>query len=104
MINIIIKNRGFYSMEFSGLLYGILDTVIYSFIGIVLMGFGFLLINFFTPFSIKKEIEDDQNTSLGIIIGAVIIGISIIVASVISSPSSSSNSSRVPVKQIDQQK
>lgn len=76
-------------MDWSVILYGIFDTVIYSLIGIALMGFGFLLISFFTPFSIKKEIEDDQNISLGIIIGAVILGISIIVASVISSPSSS---------------
>ena len=76
-------------MDWSVILYGIFDTVVYSLIGIVLMGLGFLIISFFTPFSIKKEIEDDQNISLGIIIGAVILGISIIVASVISSPSSS---------------
>jgi len=74
-------------MEWSQILYGIIDTVIYSFVGLIVMGIGFLLITLFTPFSIKKEIEDDQNTSLGIIIGAVIIGISIIIASVISSPS-----------------
>jgi uncharacterized membrane protein YjfL (UPF0719 family) len=77
-------------MDFSVILYGIVDTVVYSLVGIVLMGLGFLLISFFTPFSIKKEIEDDQNISLGIIIGSVILGIAIIVASVISSPSSSS--------------
>jgi uncharacterized membrane protein YjfL (UPF0719 family) len=75
-------------MDWSVILYGIFDTVVYSLIGIVLMGLGFLIISFFTPFSIKKEIEDDQNISLGIIIGAVILGIAIIVASVISSPSS----------------
>jgi len=85
-------------MEMSGILYGIFDTVIYSLVGIVLMGVGFLLINFFTPFSLKKEIEDDQNISLGIIIGAVIIGISIIVASVIVSPSSSNGSMKPHAK------
>ncbi len=78
-------------MDWSTLLSGIIDTVIYSLVGILLMGIGFFIINLFTPFSVKKEIEDDQNTSLGIIIGAVIIGISIIVASVISSPSSTAN-------------
>lgn len=75
-------------MNWSVILYGIIDTVVYSLVGIILMGLGFLIISFFTPFSIKKEIEDDQNISLGIIIGAVIIGISIIVASVISAPTS----------------
>ncbi len=91
-------------MDFTGLLYGIMDTVIYSLVGIILMGLGYLLINFFTPFSVKKEIEDDQNTSLGIIIGAVIIGISIIVASVIMSPSGNYSTKRTAAEQTDIQK
>lgn len=87
-------------MNWDSLLYGILDTVIYSLVGIILMALGFMLINLMTPFSVKKEIEDDQNTSLGIIIGAVIIGISIIVASVISAPS---GSGKVKVKEVQVQ-
>ena len=89
-------------MDWSMLLYGVVDTVIYSLVGVVLMGIGFLIVTFFTPFSIKKEIEDDQNISLGIIMGAVIIGISIIVASVISSPSSLPGDITAP--RIEQQK
>lgn len=85
-------------MDWSHLLYGLVDTVIYSLVGIIMMAVGFLIINFFTPFSVKKEIEDDQNTSLGIIIGAVIIGISIIVASVISSPSNATKDKDVTTK------
>ncbi len=86
-------------MEWTSILHGVIDTVIYSILGIILMGLGFLLINFFSPFSLKKEIEDDQNISLGIIIGSVFIGIAIIVASVIVSPSSSTKSNN---KQADQ--
>lgn len=78
-------------MYWSSLLVGICETVVYSLVGIIMMGLGFMLVRVFTPFSIKKEIEDDQNISLGIIIGAIILGISIIVASVISSPTSSSS-------------
>lgn len=70
------------------LLFGICETAVYSIVGIILMGLGFFIVKLFTPFSIKKEIEEDQNTSLGIIIGAIILGISIIVAAVIMSPSS----------------
>ena len=73
------------------LLSGVVETVIYSIIGVLLMGLGFLMVKIVMPFSIRKEIEDDQNVSLAIIIGAVILGISIIVASVISSPSSASS-------------
>jgi len=90
-------------MDWSVILYGIVDTVVYSLVGIVLMGLGFILITFFTPFSIKKEIEDDQNISLGIIIGAVILGISIIVASVISSPTSA-GAIKNPQTKTEQQK
>ena len=90
-------------MDWSVILYGVVDTVIYSLVGVILMGIGFLLITFFTPFSIKKEIEDDQNIALGIIIGAVILGIAIIVGSVISSPSSNS-SKELPAQKLEQQK
>lgn len=75
-------------MDWGSLLHGILDTAIYSLLGIIMMGIGIMIIILFTPFSVKKEIEDDQNTSLGIIIGAIILGISIIVAAVVSSPTS----------------
>jgi uncharacterized membrane protein YjfL (UPF0719 family) len=36
-----------------------------------------------TPFSIRKEIEEDQNIALGIIIGAAFIGLAIILAAAI---------------------
>ncbi len=74
-------------MNWNAILNGIIDTAVFSMVGIVMMAVGFFLICLVTPFSIKKEIEDDQNVALGIIIGAVILGISIIIASVISSPS-----------------
>ena len=90
-------------MEWSAILHGVIDTVIYSVLGIILMGLGFLLINFFSPFSLKKEIEDDQNISLGIIIGSVFIGIAIIVASVIMSPSTPAKSAdNKPEQKIEQ--
>ena len=84
-------------MNWVNLLWGIVDTAIYSLVGIIMMGIGFLVIIVFTPFSVKKEIEDDQNTSLGIIIGSVIIGISIVIAAVISSPTSGQSK---PVPQV----
>ncbi len=75
-------------MNWSNYFYGILDTGIYSLFGIVMMIIGFVVIVIISPFSIKKEIGEDQNTALGIIIGSVILGISIIIAAVISTPSS----------------
>jgi len=56
---------------------------IYSVLGLLIFGLFWLLIVWLTPFSIRKEIEDDQNTSLGIILGAVIIGISLIISAAV---------------------
>jgi uncharacterized membrane protein YjfL (UPF0719 family) len=61
----------------------ILGALIYSLIGIVLFAIAFLVIVKIAPFSIRKEIEEDQNTSLGIIIGAVILGISMIISAAV---------------------
>lgn len=58
-------------------------TLIFVVIGLVFFGVGFLLFSLLTPFSIRKEIEEDQNIALGIVIGAMLIGIAIIVAAAI---------------------
>lgn len=58
-----------------------IETVAYTIFGMLIFGFGVWLMEKITPFSIRKEIEEDQNTSLGVIIGAVIIGLAIIIAS-----------------------
>jgi putative membrane protein len=58
-------------------------TIVYSIVGLLFFGLGYLLFDRLTPFSVRKEIEEDQNTSLAIIIGAVIIGLSIIIAAAI---------------------
>ncbi|MCA9698548.1 MAG: DUF350 domain-containing protein [Myxococcales bacterium] len=62
----------------------IVSAAIYSVLGLLIFGAFWLLIVWLTPFSIRKEIEDDQNTSLGIILGAVIIGISLIISAAVS--------------------
>ena len=60
-----------------------LVTVVYTLLGLVVFGIAFWIIVKVTPFSIRKEIEEDQNTSLAILIGAVIIGLAIIISSAI---------------------
>ncbi len=58
-------------------------TVIFVAIGLIVFALAFLIVVLVSPFSVKKEIEEDQNTALAIIIGALIIGIAIIIASAI---------------------
>ena len=58
-------------------------TVVFVAIGLVVFALAFLIVVLVAPFSVKKEIEVDQNTSLAIIIGSFIIGLAIIIASAI---------------------
>src|SRR5215470_15490773 len=66
--------------DWNRLLWNVTQMVIYVILGLGLFGITFLLINYFTPFSIRKEIEEDQNVSLAVVIGSVFIGIAIILA------------------------
>ena len=52
-------------------------------LGLVLFGVFWMIMVKVTPFSIQKEIEVDQNTSLGIILAAFIIGIAMIISAAI---------------------
>lgn len=61
----------------------IISSIVYSLIGVILFVLAFIVLEMITPFSIKKEIEDDQNIALGIIIGSVIIALAIIISAAI---------------------
>ncbi|HEX8113217.1 MAG TPA: DUF350 domain-containing protein [Kofleriaceae bacterium] len=61
-----------------------IDTAVFAAIGLAVFGIAFWLIVKIAPFSVKKEIEDDQNIALAIIIAGVLIGISLIIAAAIS--------------------
>ncbi|MGD9097594.1 MAG: DUF350 domain-containing protein [Desulfobacterales bacterium] len=58
-------------------------TLVYSTLGLAVFAVAFFIFEKITPFSIRKEIEEDQNTALAIIFGAVLIGLAIIIASAI---------------------
>lgn len=61
----------------------IVTTAIFTAFGLLVFGIAYIIIVKATPFSIRKEIEEDQNTALAVVIGAVIIGISLIIAAAI---------------------
>lgn len=63
----------------------LISSIVYSLVGMVFYIIAFWAICKISPFSVRKEIEVDQNTSLGLIIGSVMIGLSIIIAAAIAS-------------------
>jgi uncharacterized membrane protein YjfL (UPF0719 family) len=58
----------------------VVSSAVFAGIGLVVFGLAFWIMNKLAPFSIKKEIEEDQNTALAIIMAGVIIGVSLIIA------------------------
>ncbi len=61
----------------------ILSTLVYTLIGLGVFAGVLFIMQKVTPFSIGKEIEQDQNIALAIIIGSVFISLAIIIQSAI---------------------
>ena len=64
----------------------VVSSAVFAGIGLVVFGIAFWIMTKLAPFSVKKEIEDDQNIALAIIMAGVIIGVSLIIAAAISGP------------------
>lgn len=70
-------------MELEALGKSMLNSAAFAVLGLVFFGLAFLLMAKLAPFSLRKEIEEDQNTALGIIMGSVILGVALIVSAAV---------------------
>ena len=61
----------------------LLAVIVFSLVGVLVLGACFLIMKKIMPFSVTKEIEEDQNVALAVIMGSVVIGMSIIIAAAI---------------------
>jgi len=61
----------------------LVSTLAFSIIGLLLFALAFWIMEKATPFSVRKEIEEDQNTALALVIASVIIGIALIVSAAV---------------------
>ena len=61
----------------------LITTIVFVLLGLITFALAFFVITKVTPFSVRKEIEDDQNTALAIVIGSVILGTALIIAAAI---------------------
>jgi putative membrane protein len=58
-------------------------ALVYALLGIVIFVLAFVAVDRLTPGSLWKEIIDEHNTALAVMVGAIAIGISIIIAAAI---------------------
>ena len=61
----------------------LIEVVVFSVVGIVVFAIAFFVIARLSPFSLRKELEEDQNTALGVLLGSMIIGLSLIISAAI---------------------
>ena len=71
-------------MDWAKLTSQLVTMVVAVGVGLAFFAAAFFVITKAVPFSMRKEIEEDQNTALGVILGSLIIGISIIIAAAVS--------------------
>jgi putative membrane protein len=58
----------------------LLNAVVYSLLGIVIFVIVFYLIDRMTPYQLWREIVEDKNVALAILVGAMSIGMCMIIA------------------------
>ncbi len=63
--------------------HALVNAVTYSVLGIVIFVVAFALIDKLTPYHLWKEIVDDKNVALAILVGALSIGMCIIIAAAV---------------------
>lgn len=61
----------------------LLNAIVYATLGIVIFVLAFLLIDKLTPYHLWKEIVEDKNLALAVLIGAMSIGMCIIIAAAV---------------------
>lgn len=61
----------------------ILNALVYAVLGILIFVGAFAFIDKLTPYALWKEIVEDHNTALAIMVGAMSIGVCVIIAAAI---------------------
>lgn len=61
----------------------VVNAIIYSGIGIVIFAGAFLVIDKVTPYNLWKEIVQEHNTALAVLLGAMSLGICVIIAAAV---------------------
>jgi uncharacterized membrane protein YjfL (UPF0719 family) len=66
-------------MDYSALGFSLLETLAFSLVGVLVFGIAFWIMEKLAPFSLHKEIEEDQNNALAMIMSSVVLGIALII-------------------------
>ena len=61
----------------------LLNAIVYAALGIVIFAIAFVVVDKMTPYHLWKEIVEDKNVALAVLVGAMSIGMCIIIAAAV---------------------
>lgn len=65
------------------LLGNVIAVVVYALLGMLLLGAGFWAVDRLTPGTVWKEIIEEHNTALAVLMGAVVLAFAVIIAAAV---------------------
>lgn len=65
---------------FESLKTGIVETIVYSVIGIIMAVIGFKVVDWLTPGNLAEDVAHKENRALAILAGSMILGVCLIIA------------------------
>ena len=66
------------------LLYGLLDSAIYSVLGMLLLVVCYKLFSVVVPFDLNKELSEDDNPAVGVFMAGIFVALGLIISAAIS--------------------
>lgn len=61
----------------------LLNSVIYAILGVVIFVSGFIIMDKITPYDLWKQLVEEKNLALAVVVGAAALGVCIIIAAAI---------------------
>ena len=58
----------------------LINSLVYSILGVIVFWVSFVIIDKITPYNLWKQLIEEKNVALAIVVGAMCLGIAIIVA------------------------
>lgn len=64
-------------------LHAIISTIVYSLLGLIILLFAYKVFDWVTPYDIQKELAEDDNTAVGVMMAGVFIALAVIIAAAV---------------------
>ena len=80
-VGVVLADNGTETSDLT--VWGVASTLVYGSVGILLCILGYLAFDRLARLNLKRELVEDQNVALGIMLAGVFVGIAIVVAAAI---------------------